>query len=150
MPVSAFVARRAVMDVFDPGSHGSTFGGNPLAAAVAREAIHVLQNEDLALRSRVLGKTLLAALAGIDHHAIVEVRGKGLWAGVELDPARASAKKVCLAMLRRGVLTKETHGTVIRFAPPLIIEEADLSQAVEVFHDALEEAVAPHAVSCVG
>src|SRR3984893_2349733 len=150
VPVSAFVARRAVMDIFDPGSHGSTFGGNPLAAAVAREAIHVLQDEDLALRSRVLGKTLLAALAGIAHPAIVEVRGKGLWAGVELDPARASARDVCLAMLRRGVLTKETHGTVIRFAPPLIIKEADLSQAVEVFHDALEEAVAPHAVSCVG
>ena len=145
MPVSAFVARRAVMDVFDPGSHGSTFGGNPLAAAVAREAIHVLQDEDLALRSRVLGKTLLAALAGIDHPAIVEVRGKGLWAGVELDPARANAKDVCLAMLRRGVLTKETHETVIRFAPPLIIEEADLLAAVEVFHDALEETATPHA-----
>jgi ornithine--oxo-acid transaminase len=150
MPVSAFVARRAVMDVFDPGSHGSTFGGNPLAAAVAREAIRVLQDEDLALRSRVLGKTLLAALAGIGHPAIVEVRGKGLCAGVELDPARANAKEVCLAMLRRGVLTKETHETVIRFAPPLIIEEADLLQAVEVFHDALEEAVAPQTVSCVG
>jgi ornithine--oxo-acid transaminase len=147
MPVSAFVARRAVMDVFDPGSHGSTFGGNPLAAAVAREAIHVLQDEDLALRSRVLGKTLLAALAGIGHPAIVEVRGKGLWAGVELDPARASAKKVCLAMLRRGVLTKETHETVIRFAPPLIIEEDDLLQAVEIFHDALEETVAPHGLT---
>jgi len=145
MPVSAFVARRAVMDVFDPGSHGSTFGGNPLAAAVAREAIHILQDEDLALRSRVLGKTLLAVLAGIDHPAIVEVRGKGLWAGVELDPARANAKDVCLAMLRRGVLTKETHETVIRFAPPLIIEEADLLAAVEVFHDALVEAAAPHA-----
>ena len=145
MPVSAFVARRAVMDVFDPGSHGSTFGGNPLAAAVAREAIQVLQDEDLALRSRVLGKTLLAALTGIDHTAIVEVRGKGLWAGVELDPARVSAKKVCLAMLRRGVLTKETHENVIRFAPPLVIEEADLLQAVEVFHDALEETATPHA-----
>ncbi len=150
MPVSAFVARRAVMDVFDPGSHGSTFGGNPLAAAVAREAIHLLHDEDLALRSRVLGKTLLAALTGIDHPAIVEVRGKGLWAGVELDPARANARDVCLAMLRRGVLTKETHETVIRFAPPLIIEEADLLQAVEVFHDALEESVAPHAVSWAG
>lgn len=149
MPVSAFVARRAVMDVFDPGSHGSTFGGNPLAAAVAREAIRVLQDEDLALRSRVLGKILLAALAGIGHPAIVEVRGKGLWAGVELDPARANAKDVCLAMLRRGVLTKETHETVIRFAPPLIIEEADLLQAVEVFHDALEETATPHAERCL-
>ena len=143
IPVSAFVARRAVMDVFDPGSHGSTFGGNPLAAAVAREAIQVLQDEDLALRSQVLGKTLLGALADIRHPAIVAVRGKGLWAGVELDPSRAGAKEICTAMMRRGVLTKETHDTVIRFAPPLVIEEADLLSAVEVFHDALEETAAP-------
>jgi ornithine--oxo-acid transaminase len=150
IPVSAFVARRALMDVFDPGSHGSTFGGNPLAAAVAREAMEVLQDEDLALRSHVLGKTLLGALTAISHPAIVEVRGKGLWAGVELDPACAGAKEICLAMMRRGVLTKETHDTVIRFAPPLVIEEADLLAAVEVFHDALEETAAPHAMSCVG
>lgn len=143
IPVSAFIARRTVMDVFTPGSHGSTFGGNPLAAAVAREAIQVLRDEDLALRSHVLGKSLLNALEDISHPAIVEVRGKGLWAGVELDPARAKAKDVCLAMMRRGVLTKETHNTVIRFAPPLVIDEADLLKAVEVFHDALAETAAP-------
>jgi ornithine--oxo-acid transaminase len=148
IPVSAFVARRAVMDVFEPGSHGSTFGGNPLAMAVACEAIQVLQDEDLALRSHVLGKTLLGALSDISHPAIVEIRGKGLWAGVELDPARAKAKDVCLAMMRRGVLTKETHETVIRFAPPLVIDEADLLSAVEVFHDALEETATSHAMSC--
>jgi ornithine--oxo-acid transaminase len=140
IPVSAFVATRGVMDVFDPGSHGSTFGGNPLAIAVAREAIRVLQDEDLALRSRVLGRILLDALSSIDHPAIAQVRGKGLWAGVELDPARVNAKEVCIAMMRRGVLTKETHETVIRFAPPLVIEEADLLRAVDVFHDALEDA----------
>jgi ornithine--oxo-acid transaminase len=149
LPVSAFVARRGVMDVFDPGSHGSTFGGNPLAAAVGREAIAVLEDEDLALRSQVLGKTLLGRLASSGHPAIVEVRGKGLWAGVELDPACVKASSVCLAMLRRGVLTKETHETVIRFAPPLVIAEADLVQAVEVFHDALEE-VSAHSVESVG
>lgn len=142
IPVSAFVAKRALMDVFDPGSHGSTFGGNPLAAAAGREAIAVLVEEDLALRSQVLGKTLLRSLSRSSHPAIVAVRGKGLWAGVELDPARVSAADVCLAMLRRGVLTKETHNTVIRFAPPLVIEEADLVQAVEVFHDSLAEAAA--------
>jgi ornithine--oxo-acid transaminase len=136
------------MDVFEPGSHGSTFGGNPLAAAVGREAIAVLQDEDLALRSHVLGKILLRALARVVHPAIIEVRGKGLWAGVELNPARVKAADVCLAMLRRGVLTKETHETVIRFAPPLVIDEADLLQAVEVFHDALEEAAA-RVVDCV-
>jgi ornithine--oxo-acid transaminase len=139
LPVSAFVARRAVMDVFDPGSHGSTFGGNPLAAAVAREAIRVLQDEELALRSRILGKTLIDALRAIPHPAIVEVRGKGLWVGVELARDRADAEDVCLAMLRRGVLTKDTHQTVIRFAPPLVIEEADMLEAVGIFHDALED-----------
>ncbi len=149
LPVSAFVARRGVMDVFDPGSHGSTFGGNPLAAAVAREAIAVLEDEDLALRSQVLGKTLLRRLASSCHPAIVEVRGKGLWAGVELDPARVKAADVCGAMLRRGVLTKDTHDTVIRFAPPLVIDEADLVFAIEVFHDALEE-VSAHSVERVG
>jgi ornithine--oxo-acid transaminase len=138
-PVSAFVAKQSLMDVFDPGSHGSTFGGNPLGAAVAREAIRVLQDEELALRSRILGKTLLDALQAIDHPVIRAVRGKGLWAGVELDPARADARDVCLAMLRRGVLTKDTHATVIRFAPPLVIDEADMLEAVGIFHDALED-----------
>jgi ornithine--oxo-acid transaminase len=147
LPVSAFVARRAVMDVFDPGSHGSTFGGSPLAAAVALEAIQVLKDEDLALRSHVLGKTLLGALTAISHPAIVAVRGKGLWAGVELDPAYAGAKDMCLAMMRRGVLIRETHDTVVRFAPPLVIDEGDLLLAVEVFHDTLEETGTPHAVS---
>jgi len=142
VPVSAFVAKRTLMDVFDPGSHGSTFGGNPIAAAAGREAIAILVEEDLALRSQVLGKTLVRALSSSSHPAIVAVRGKGLWAGVELHPAQVSARAVCLAMLRRGVLTKETHNTVIRFAPPLIIDEADLVQAIEVFHDALAEAAA--------
>jgi ornithine--oxo-acid transaminase len=139
LPVSAFLAAREVMDVFDNGSHGSTFGGNPLAAAVGREAIAVLLDERLAARSFTLGKTLLGALRGIHHPAIVEVRGKGLWAAVELDTGQVKAKDVALAMLRRGVLAKETHESVVRLAPPLVIEEADLLSAVEVFHAALEE-----------
>jgi len=140
LPVSAFVARRAIMDVFTPGSHGSTFGGNPLAAAVGREAIAVLEEEELAWRSHVLGRTLVGALEAIDHPAILEVRGRGLWVGVELDPERMKAKEICLAMMKRGVLTKETHDSVIRFAPPLVIDEADLVAAVEVFHDVLAQA----------
>lgn len=139
LPVSAFVARRDLMDVFDPGSHGSTFGGNPLAMAVAIEAMAVLEEENLVLRSGMLGETLRRALARIEHPAIRELRGKGLWAGVDLDPMQVTAKDVCLAMARRGVLTKETHETVIRFAPPLIIEEADLLSAVDVFTAALKE-----------
>ncbi len=140
MPVSAFVARRALMDVFDPGSHGSTFGGNPLALAVAREAMKVLVDEKLVARSRDLGEILIGDLQAFVHPAIKEVRGKGLWAGVELDPAQVSAKSVCLAMLKRGVLTKETHETVIRFAPPFVITEAQILIAVEAFRGALLEA----------
>ncbi|HTV31842.1 MAG TPA: ornithine--oxo-acid transaminase [Methylocella sp.] len=139
IPVSAFLAKRDVMDVFTPASHGSTFGGNPLAAAVGREAIAILQEERLAERSRRLGEHLLDALAGIRHPALKAVRGKGLWAGAELDPEIVGAKDVCLAMMRRGVLTKETHDTVIRFAPPLVIDEVDLSAGVEIFHDALRQ-----------
>ena len=139
LPVSAFVARRDLMDVFEPGSHGSTFGGNPLAMAVGCEAMHVLQDEDLVERSRKQGELLRDALSLIGHSAIRAVRGKGLWIGVELDPDQVAAKDVCLAMARRGVLTKETHETVIRFAPPLIIEKADVLAAVDVFAAALED-----------
>jgi ornithine--oxo-acid transaminase len=139
LPVSAFVARRDLMDVFEPGSHGSTFGGNPLAMAVACEAMRVLQEEDLVEKSRKQGEILHDALSRIAHPAIRALRGKGLWIGVDLDPAQASAKDVCLAMARRGVLTKDTHETVIRFAPPLIIEETDVLAAVDVFRAALED-----------
>ncbi|WP_158810481.1 ornithine--oxo-acid transaminase [Beijerinckia sp. L45] len=142
LPVSAFIARRSVMDVFDPGSHGSTFGGNPLAMAVARESMRVLVDEDLAGRSQRLGVVLMDALRAIDHPAIVAVRGKGFWVGIEIDPIFTKAKAVCLAMLRRGVLAKETHDTVLRLAPPLIIAESDLLQAVMIFAEALDE-VAP-------
>jgi len=138
LPVSAFVARRALMDVFDPGSHGSTFGGNPLAMAVAREAMRVLREEKLAERSARLGTILIEALRAIDHPAIRAVRGKGLWAGVDLDPALINAKDVCMKMLEGGVLTKETHAATIRFAPPLVIAEDDLLAAVRVFRDALD------------
>lgn len=139
MPVSAFVARRALMNVFNPGSHGSTFGGNPLAAAVGREAIALLRDENLADRSRVLGEVLLEALRAINDPAIVEVRGKGLWAGIELDASVVSAKNVSLAMMRRGVLARETHDNVLRLAPPLIIAEDDLARAVATFRTALND-----------
>ena len=143
MPVSAFIARRSLMDVFNPGSHGSTFGGNPLAAAVGREAIALLREENLAERSRVLGEVLLQALRAINHPAIIEVRGKGLWAGVELDPDLVKAKDVCLALMRRGVLAKETHESVLRLAPPLVITEDDLLEAVGAFRAALDDCSKP-------
>ena len=141
LPASAFVARRELMDVFDPGSHGSTFGGNPLAAAVAYEALRVLVDEGLIERSRTLGAYLLDSLSALKHPAIVEVRGKGLWAGLELDPQLAPARAVVLAMMRRGVLSKETHGSVVRFAPPLIIERQEIDLAVETVSCAIVDVV---------
>lgn len=139
MPVSAFAARRALMDVFDAGSHGSTFGGNPLALAVAREAMKLLVDENLVARSRELGEILIEELRAFVHPAIKEVRGKGLWVGVDLDPAQASAKTVCLTMLKRGILAKETHETIIRFAPSFVINEIQIHAAVRAFRASLVE-----------
>lgn len=126
-PVSAVVARREVLDVFDPGSHGSTFGGNPLGCAVAREALRVIVDEDLVSRSARLGAWFLEELAKIEHPDIVEVRGRGLLAGIELvGPARP----YCERLQELGLLCKETHDHVIRIAPPLVVEREDLEWAL--------------------
>lgn len=126
-PVSAVVARREVLDVFDPGSHGSTFGGNPLGCAVAREALRVIVDEDLVSRSARLGAWFLEELAKIEHPDIVEVRGRGLLAGIELvGPARP----YCERLQQLGLLCKETHDHVIRIAPPLVVEREDLEWAL--------------------
>jgi ornithine--oxo-acid transaminase len=139
LPVSAFVARRKVMDVFTPGSHGSTFGGNPLAAAVGLEALHVIRDEGLVEQSRVLGAHMLERLRAIASPALKEVRGRGLWAGAEIDPAIASARETCERLLEKGVLSKETHHTVVRLAPPLVIPRADLDWALDRFEEVLHE-----------
>lgn len=139
VPISAFVATRELMDVFEPGSHGSTFGGNPFACAIAAETIRVLVEEGLVERSCALGEILRAQLSRIRHPAIREVRGRGLWVGVDLNPAIATAATVCHAMARRGVLTRDTHQTVIRFAPPFVVTSDELAFAVDVFADALDE-----------
>jgi ornithine--oxo-acid transaminase len=139
LPVSAFVARREVMDVFTPGSHGSTFGGNPLAAAVALEALHVIRDEELVEKSRLLGAHMLERLRTIEAPALKEVRGRGLWAGAEIDPAIASARQACERLLAKGVLSKETHHTVVRLAPPLVIARADLDWALDRFEEVLHE-----------
>jgi len=138
LPVSAFLANKAVMEVFVPGSHGSTFGGNPLAARIGSAVLDVLKEEHIVERSHQLGEVLLNALRSIKHPLIKSVRGRGLWVGVEMDTSKVPARHVCLNMLERGVLAKETHQTVIRFAPPLIIEEQDLHFAVEQFTKALD------------
>ena len=133
LPVSAFVARREVMDVFTPGSHGSTFGGNPLAAAVGLEALQVIADEGLVERSRVLGEHMLERLRAIRSPVLREVRGRGLWVGAEIDPRFAAARRACEALLAKGVLSKETHQTVVRLAPPLVIAREDLDLALDRF-----------------
>lgn len=133
-PVSAVVADQSVLGLFKPGDHGSTFAGNPLGAAVAREALKVLQEENLIERSRTLGAYLKAELEKIDSPIIDFVRGKGLWIGLVLkDPAR----KYCEALRERGILCKETHVNVIRIAPPLVIEQAELDLIVSEFRAVL-------------
>jgi ornithine--oxo-acid transaminase len=139
LPVSAFVARREVMDVFTPGSHGSTFGGNPLAAAVGLEALRIIEDERLVERSRVLGDHLLERLQAIRSPLLTEVRGRGLWAGAAIDPAHATARLVCERLLAKGVLSKETHDTVVRLAPPLVIARDDLDWALDCFIEVLRE-----------
>jgi len=139
LPVSLFLARREVMRVFTPGDHGSTFGGNPLAAAVALEALNILVEEELPQRSAELGACLLAALREIDSPIIKEIRGRGLFIGIEIDAKLATARSVCEALMDRGLLSKETHSTVVRLAPPLIISRAEIDWAVLQVREVLGE-----------
>jgi ornithine--oxo-acid transaminase len=139
LPVSAFLGRRDVMQAFTPGSHGSTFAGNPLAAHVALTALDLLVEDRLAERSAWLGEHLLTQLKGLKSQLIRCVRGRGLFAGVEFDPARVSARTVCERLLAHGVLSKDTHETVVRFAPPLTITREELDCAVEIFATVLHE-----------
>ena len=139
LPVSAFLARREVLEVFRPGDHGSTFGGNPLAAAVGLAALEVLLDDKLAQRAAELGDYLLRELRALESPLIREVRGKGLLVGVEVDPALASARTVCEKLLRHGVLSKDTHETVVRFAPPLIVTREQLDCALSALRTTLAE-----------
>jgi ornithine--oxo-acid transaminase len=130
LPVSMFLARSEVMGVFRPGDHGSTFGGNPLAAAVGIAALDTLVEERLCERAAELGEYLLGALRALASPLIREVRGRGLFVGVDFDPVHVDAYDVALRLLRRGVLTRDTHGTVIRLAPPLVITRSELDDAL--------------------
>lgn len=138
LPVSLFLTRKEVMDVFTPGDHGSTFGGNPLAAAVANAAIQVLVDDGLIERSAKLGHYFQERLKSISSPLIKAVRGKGLLIGVEINEPY-SAHEICLKLLSRGILTKETHRTVIRFAPPLIISEEQIDLVVQALAEVLVE-----------
>jgi len=139
LPVSAFLARHEVMDVFRPGDHGSTFGGNPLAAVVALEALNIIVDDDLVGRSAENGAWLIDQLHGLTSPLIREIRGRGLFIGIDIDPERASARDICERLMDRGLLSKETHETVVRLAPPLIIERDLLEWSVEQIRDVITE-----------
>ena len=130
MPVSAVVGRRAVLGLFKPGTHGSTFGGSPVACAVAREALSVIVDERLPERAAELGAYFVEQLRGIDNPYVEEIRGKGLLIGIALKPEVGGARPFCEKLKAHGILAKETHRTVIRFAPPLIITKEELDWAL--------------------
>ena len=131
VPVSAVVAPRDVLGVLTAGTHGSTFGGNPLACAVGRAVVALLSTGEYQERSRVLGERMHARLGELVGRGVVGVRGAGLWAGIDVDPALGTGRDVCEALAARGVLAKDTHGSTVRLAPPLVIAEEDLDHAVD-------------------
>jgi len=139
LPVSMFLARRDVMEVFKPGDHGSTFGGNPLAASVGLEALNILIEDKLAEHSAEMGEYLLAALATIDSPLIKELRGRGLFIGIEIEPSLATARAVCEALMDRGLLSKETHTTVVRLTPPLVIRKTEIDWAITQIREVMIE-----------
>lgn len=130
-PVSAVVGTEAVLGVLRPGQHGSTFGGNPLAMAIARASLRVLTEEKLADRAAEMGGVMIEGLRSIRHPAIREVRGKGLLLGIEVEPDAGGARRVCERLLEVGLVTYETHERVVRLAPPLIVSRADVDWALE-------------------
>lgn len=136
LPVSAVVSSREVMDVFTPGSHGSTFGGNPLAAAVGIAVVEMLESGEFQERARTLGGRLRAGIDALDTDRIAEVRSVGLWAGIELAPG-LPARQVCYGLLERGVLAKDTHESTVRLAPPLVVSEEEVDMLVEQLGEAI-------------
>ncbi|MCT2583918.1 ornithine--oxo-acid transaminase [Actinophytocola gossypii] len=137
MPVSAVVGRRDVLGVLRPGEHGSTFGGNPLACAVGRAVIRLLATGEFQERSRTLGAHLHTRLGELVGHGVAEVRGRGLWAGVEIAPGGRTARELSETLMARGVLCKETHDTTLRIAPPLVIAKDDLDHGIDTIAAAL-------------
>ena len=131
LPISAFLSSKEVMNHFNAGSHGSTFGGNPLATKVASRALELLYEDNLIENSHILGDYFKSKLKSIDNKIIKDVRGKGLWIGMELNESEVNAKDLCLMLLNEGILCKETHKTVIRFAPPLMITKDQLDSAIK-------------------
>ena len=140
LPVSAVVGNRDILGLLHPGQHGSTFGGNPLAASVGLAAVELLKTGELQQRSSELGEHLHKRLRTLIGNGVDAVRGKGLWAGVDIDPYLGTARSICYKLLSRGVIAKDTHTKTIRLAPPLVIERDELDQAIDALVDALAEA----------
>ncbi len=140
LPVSAVVGNRDILGLLHPGQHGSTFGGNPLASAVGLAAVELLKTGELQQRSSELGEHLHKRLRTLIGNGVDAVRGKGLWAGVDIDPYLGTARSICYKLLSRGVIAKDTHEKTIRLAPPLVIGREELDQAIDALVDALAEA----------
>ncbi len=139
VPVSAVVGRSDVLGVLRPGEHGSTFGGNPLAAAVGTAVVGLLETGEYQARARSLGAHLHARLGDLVGHGLTAVRGAGLWAGIDVEPGLGTGRRVCELLAVRGVLAKDTHGSTLRLAPPLVIERAEIDDAVDRLADAITE-----------
>ncbi len=139
VPVSAITANEDVLGVIRPGQHGSTFGGNPLACAVANAVIELLGTGEYQARARELGEVMHERLRALIGHGVITVRGRGLWAGVDIDPSLASGREVSKALMAHGVLAKDTHGSTIRLAPPIVVSEEDLVWAVDQLGAVLAE-----------
>jgi ornithine--oxo-acid transaminase len=140
VPVSAVVSSDEVLGVLHPGNHGSTFGGNPLAAAVGSAVVKLLESGEIQERARDLAGILESGLQKLVGDGVVEVRTRGLWAGIDVEPGLMSGRELCERMLGKGVLVKDTHGSTIRLAPPLVIEQEDLEWMVEQLGAVLAEA----------
>jgi ornithine--oxo-acid transaminase len=139
VPVSAVVGTRSVLGVLAPGQHGSTFGGNPLAVAVGLAVVRLLATGTMQKRSRALGAHLHRRLHELIGHGVLDVRGVGLWAGIDIDPALATGREVCEALMARGVLAKDTHGSTIRLAPPIVVSKKDLDWGIDQLAEALSD-----------
>ncbi|WP_441004925.1 ornithine--oxo-acid transaminase [Agreia sp. PsM10] len=142
VPVSAVVGNADVLGVLNPGEHGSTFGGNPLAAAVGHAVVDLLATGEYQARAAELGAHLHSRLLSLVGRGVVEVRGAGLWAGIDIDPELASGREVCEALLARGILAKDTHGSTIRLAPPIVVSREDLDWLVDELELTLESLAA--------
>ena len=143
VPLSAVVANRDILGVLHPGEHGSTFGGNPLAAAIGTTVVAMLRRGEFQARSTELGERLHTGLRALTGRGVVTVRGLGLWAGVDIDPSLGTGKQISLRLAERGVLVKDTQGSTLRFAPPLVITADEIDWAIGQLADVLA-ATGPH------